>query len=90
MASPTRWGVSRGTGLEMEEWHTYAAKWTSGQVCWYIDGQRQGCVNAFDSTNQPMHLLFDNWNTEWEDENMPNADTRSRGRAPSLRAPKPR
>jgi hypothetical protein len=68
-------GVSRGTGLEMEQYHTYAAWWTSSQVCWYIDGQRQGCINTFDSTNQPMHLLFYNWNTEWEDENMPNADT---------------
>ena len=59
----------------MEQYHTYAAKWTISQICFYIDGQQQGCVNTFDSTNQPMHLLFYNWNTEWEDENMPNADT---------------
>jgi beta-glucanase (GH16 family) len=67
--------VMRGTGLEMEQYHTYAARWTSSQVCYYIDGQQQGCINTFDSTNQPMHLLLYNWNTNWEDENMPNAST---------------
>jgi hypothetical protein len=67
--------VMRGTGLEMEQYHTYAARWTSSQVCYYIDGQQQGCVNAFDSTNQPMHLLLYNWNTSWEDENMPTSST---------------
>lgn len=29
----------------------------------------------FDSTQQPMHLLLYNWNTGWEDENVPNAST---------------
>jgi Glycosyl hydrolases family 16 len=67
--------VQRGTGLEMEDYHVYAAKWTASQVSWYIDGQLQGTVDAFDSTNQPMHLILHNWNTSWEDENMPNAST---------------
>ena len=31
----------------------------------------QGAVAPFDSTAQPMHLLLYNWNTGWEDENMP-------------------
>jgi hypothetical protein len=47
-------------------------------VRYYIDGRRQGSVNSFDSTRQPMHLLLYNWNTVWEDENMPNASTPGR------------
>ena len=35
-------------------------------------------MNTFDSTRQPMHLLLYNWNTDWEDENMPNASTPDR------------
>ena len=67
--------VQRGTGLEMEDWHVYAARWTPTEIRYYIDGQLQGTVAPFDSTAQPMHLLLYNWNTEWEDENMPTAST---------------
>ena len=67
--------AQRGTGLEMEQYYVYAARWTASQVCWYIDGQQQGCVAPFDSTPQPMHLLLYNWNTPWETENMPSSTT---------------
>ena len=67
--------AQRGTGLEMEDWHVYAARWTPNEIRFYIDGQLQGSVAPFDSTQQPMHLLLYNWNTDWEDENMPNAST---------------
>jgi uncharacterized coiled-coil protein SlyX len=63
--------VQVGTGAEMEQYHTYAAKWTSNEVCWYFDEQQLGCRATFDSTNQPMHVILYNWNTSWEDENMP-------------------
>jgi len=71
-------GVTRGTGLDLSQWHVYAARWTDSTVSYYVDGQLQGSVNAFDSTRQPMHLLLYNWNTDWEDENMPNASTPDR------------
>ena len=67
--------AQRGTGLEMEDWHVYAARWTPNEIRFYIDGQLQGSVAPFDSTQQPMHLLLYNWNTDWEDENMPDAST---------------
>ena len=67
--------VQRGTGLDLSDWHVYAARWTDSTVSYYVDGQLQGSVNTFDSTRQPMHLLLYNWNTDWEDENMPNAST---------------
>jgi hypothetical protein len=47
-------------------------------VRWYLDGRRQGTVRTFDSNCQPMHLLLCNWNTVWEDENMPNTNTPDR------------
>jgi Glycosyl hydrolases family 16 len=71
-------GVATGTGAELEQYHTYSAKWTRAKVCWYFDGRLVGCRPTFDSTNQPMYLLFYNWNTPWEDENMPNANTPDR------------
>lgn len=67
--------VQRGTGLEMENYHVYAAKWTATSISFYIDGQLQGTITPFDSTKQPMHLLLYNWTTGWEDENVPNAST---------------
>ena len=63
--------VQVGTGAEMENYHTYAAKWTASEVCWYFDNALLGCRPTFDSTNQPQHLILYNWNTSWEDENMP-------------------
>ena len=60
------------------QWHTYAALWTDSNVSYYVDGQLQGVVSTYDSTRQPMHLLLYNWNTDWEDENMPNAGTPDR------------
>jgi len=71
-------GVLEGTGLDLSQWHVYAALWTDSTVSYYVDGQLQGSVNTFDSTRQPMHLLLYNWNTPWEDENMPNASTPDR------------
>jgi Glycosyl hydrolases family 16 len=70
--------VQRGTGLDLSQWHVYAALWTESTVSYYIDDELQGSVDAFDSTQQPMHLLLYNWNTDWEDENMPNAGTPDR------------
>ena len=70
--------VQHRTGLDLSEWHVYAARWTDSTVSYYIDGELQGSVNTFDSTRQPMHLLLYNWNTDWEDENMPNASTPDR------------
>jgi hypothetical protein len=70
--------VQRRTGLDLSEWHVYAALWTDSTVSYYLDGELQGSVETFDSTRQPMHLLFYNWNTDWEPENMPNASTQDR------------
>ncbi len=70
--------VQHGTGRDLSRWHVYAARWRKSTVSFYVDGRRQGSVNTFDSTRQSMHLLLYNWNTIWEDENMPDASTPDR------------
>lgn len=44
--------------LRLDEWHDWAARWTSDEVCWYLDRVEVGCRPTFDSTAQPMHLLL--------------------------------
>ena len=51
-----------------QSWHTYAALWTDTTVTWYLDDQRVASAPVFDSTNQPMFLLLQNWtnNNCWD------------------------
>ena len=67
--------VQHGTGLDMSQYHIYAARWTPTTVYFYIDGHLEGSLASFDSFAQPMHLLLYNWTTGWESENVPNAST---------------
>jgi Glycosyl hydrolases family 16 len=53
-------GVNMTTGF-----HTYAARWTLNDVRWYLDGTLLGSCPTYDSTNQPMHLLFYQWPQSW-------------------------
>jgi beta-glucanase (GH16 family) len=40
-------------------WHTYGMLWTASTITWYLDGQLVSSAPTFDSTSQPMFLLFD-------------------------------
>ena len=44
-------------------------------VSYYVDGPTARVGKHLRLDLQPMHLLLYNWNTAWEDENMPNAST---------------
>jgi beta-glucanase (GH16 family) len=46
-------------GNNLSGWHVWGGKWTAGQVCTYLDGVELGCQPTFDSTAQPMYLIFD-------------------------------
>ena len=48
-------------------YHVYSAKWTLTEVCWYLDEVKQGCQPAYDSTNQPMHIMFYQWPNSWNE-----------------------
>jgi beta-glucanase (GH16 family) len=52
--------------------HTYGALWTATEVRWYLDGVEMLRTPAFDSTDQPMFLIFDMW-IGWADN--PDAST---------------
>jgi Glycosyl hydrolases family 16 len=62
-------------GMDLSGWHVYAARWTSTDVTWYLDGRRIMSAPVYDSTDQPMHLLFYNWGTPWEGGNETSAAT---------------
>ena len=62
-------------GMDLSGWHVYAARWTGTAVTWYVDGRRIMSAPVYDSTDQPMHLLFYNWRTPWEDGNETSAAT---------------
>jgi Glycosyl hydrolases family 16 len=62
-------------GTNMAAWHVYAVRWTSTNVTWYLDGRLIMSAPVYDSTDQPMHLLFDNWRTPWEPGNETSAAT---------------
>jgi beta-glucanase (GH16 family) len=48
-----------------DNWHTYAAKWTSNQICWYLDNVQSHCATPYDSFNQDMFLLLNMWSGGW-------------------------
>jgi beta-glucanase (GH16 family) len=64
-----RWGVPDQTrhvfadvGFDMSTaFHTYAARWTATEVCWYLDERQLGCYPPFDSTNQDMFMTLYQW-----------------------------
>lgn len=61
-----RQGVARPVGMDLTAgFHTYAVLWTPAEVKWYLDGALLGSVSAFDSTDQPMHLIFYQWPQSW-------------------------
>ena len=62
-------------GMNLSGWHVYAARWTTANVSWYLDGRLIMSAPVFDSTDQPMHLLFYNWQTPWETGNGTSAST---------------
>jgi beta-glucanase (GH16 family) len=62
-------------GMNLSGWHVYAARWTSTNVTWYLDDRLIMSTPVYDSTDQPMHLLFYNWSTSWEPGNGTSAST---------------
>jgi hypothetical protein len=50
-------------------------RWTATEVTWYLDGRRIISAPVYDSTDQPMRLLFYNWSTPWESGNQTGAST---------------
>lgn len=45
-------------GVDLSDWHTWAGRWTADEVCTYLDNQLIQCTETYDSTAQPMHMVF--------------------------------
>jgi beta-glucanase (GH16 family) len=44
--------------LDLSDWHTWGGLWRDGRLCTYIDGVELQCMDAYDTTNQRMHMVF--------------------------------
>lgn len=44
--------------VNLADWHTWGGLWTEDQVCLYLDDAQIGCLPTYDTTAQPMHLIF--------------------------------
>ena len=54
------------TGIDLSSgWHVYSALWTATEITWYLDGRRLMKWPVYDSTNQPMFILFSMWLGGW-------------------------
>ncbi len=42
----------------LSDWHVWAGRWTAGQLCTYLDNVEIQCMEPYDSTAQPMHIVF--------------------------------
>jgi len=46
------------TGTDLSDWHVWSAHWAPGTFCTYLDGVEIQCMEPWDSTHQPMHIIF--------------------------------
>jgi beta-glucanase (GH16 family) len=54
----TRFFRTEDPGGDLADWHVWAGRWTDDELCTYLDQQLLGCLDPYDSTDQPMHLVF--------------------------------
>jgi hypothetical protein len=59
-----------------DTWHTFAAKWTPAQVCWYLDDTLSHCAPVWDRTNaSPMFMILSIGAPGWREDNKIAADS---------------
>jgi hypothetical protein len=44
--------------VNLSDWHTWGAYWSSDHFCTYLDDVQIQCMEPYDSISQPMHLTF--------------------------------
>lgn len=54
----TRGFTSESSDVRLSDWHTWAGRWTANELCTYIDGVEIQCMEPYDTTAQPMHMVF--------------------------------
>ena len=59
-----------------DAWHTWAAKWTASQVCWYVDDRLSHCAPTYDTfANNPQFLILQSGSDGWRSDNQIAADS---------------
>lgn len=44
--------------VDLNDWHVWAGRWDGNELCTYLDDVEIQCMDAYDTTAQPMHLVF--------------------------------
>lgn len=44
--------------VDLNDWHVWAGRWEGDELCTYLDDVELQCMDAYDTTAQPMHLVF--------------------------------
>ena len=58
LADETRSVHHVSPSVNLADWHTWGGLWTEDEVCLYLDDALVGCLPTYDTTAQPMHLIF--------------------------------
>jgi Glycosyl hydrolases family 16 len=45
-------------GVDLADWHTWGGYWSADRMCTYLDGVELQCMEPYDTTAQPMQLIF--------------------------------
>ena len=51
-------GAQQHPGVDLSDWHVWAGAWVDDLFCTFLDGDLLQCVAGYDSSAQPMHLVF--------------------------------
>ena len=54
----TRVFIGEVPHVDLSQWHTWGGRWEGDELCTYLDGIEIQCMAAYDSTDQPMHIVF--------------------------------
>ena len=44
--------------VDLNDWHVWGGRWHGRELCTYLDDVQLQCMEAYDTTSQPMHLVF--------------------------------
>jgi hypothetical protein len=58
IADATRFDHHVSPDVNLAGWHVWSGLWTEDEVCLYLDNEEIGCEPPYDTTHQPMHIIF--------------------------------
>jgi len=58
IADTTRFDHHVSPDVNLAGWHIWGGLWTADEVCLYLDNVEIDCQPTYDTTHQPMHIIF--------------------------------